>query len=171
MNRRTVLGLTTTALLCAGVVFSASHAPAQQKSLKDQAVGTWTFVSSTGKRADGSPNWGSNPKGLLILTDNGRYSIQIMRSDRPKYASNNRLKGTAAEHQSTVEGVISNFGSYSIDEAKKTITMRFEGSSFPNQEGATQERPLTIAGDELRYTNPSPTIGGPATDLIWRRAK
>ena len=170
MNRRTVLGLTTASLLCIGVVFSATQAPAQ-KSLKDQAVGTWTFVSSTGKRADGSPNWGSNPKGLLILTDNGRFSIQIMRSDRPKYASNNRLKGTSAEHQSTVEGVISNFGSYSIDEAKKMITLRFEGSSFPNQEGANQVRPITITGDELRYTNPAPTIGGPATDLIWRRAK
>jgi hypothetical protein len=46
MNRRTTLALTTTALLCLAVGSSASGSLAQQKSLKDQLVGTWTLVSS-----------------------------------------------------------------------------------------------------------------------------
>ena len=32
---------------------------AQQKTLKEQLVGTWTFVSTAGKLPDGSPPWGS----------------------------------------------------------------------------------------------------------------
>lgn len=33
----------------------ARDTAAQQETLKEQLVGTWTFVSSTGKLADGSP--------------------------------------------------------------------------------------------------------------------
>ena len=46
-------------------------AAAQPGSLKQQLLGTWTFVSSTTKLADGSPLWGANAKGLTIFTDNG----------------------------------------------------------------------------------------------------
>ena len=110
-------------------------AVSQQKPLKDQLIGTWTFVSSTGKRLDGSPYWGSNPKGLLNFTENGQFSLQVMRSDRPKYAIRDPLKGTAEEYKATAEGTISHFGSYSVDEASKTLILRFEASSFPNIEG------------------------------------
>jgi hypothetical protein len=168
MNRRGIL--TVAAMTLLGVALLPDSAVGQQKSLKEQLVGTWTFVSSTGKRPDGSPTWGSNPKGLLIFMENGRFSLQIMRSDRPKYASNNRLKGTPEEHKATVEGTISNFGTYSVDEPNKTVTLRFEASSFPNSEGTEQKRTFTITGDELKYTNPAPTIGGPPTELVWRRA-
>jgi len=47
MNRRTTLALSTTALLCLGVALPSSSAVAQQKSLKDQLLGTWTLVSVT----------------------------------------------------------------------------------------------------------------------------
>src|SRR5262249_45909163 len=64
--------------------------PANSQALKQQLVGTWTFVSSTTKLPDGAPAWGTNPKGLLIFTQNGYYSSQIVRSDLPKFASNSR---------------------------------------------------------------------------------
>jgi hypothetical protein len=40
---------------------------AQQKSIKEQLVGTWSYVSSNAKQPDGSPLWGANPKGLFIV--------------------------------------------------------------------------------------------------------
>ena len=171
MNRRTVLALTATTLLCAGVVFNASPAWSQQKSLKEQLVGTWTFVSSTGKLPDGSPLWGTSPKGLLIFTENGRFSSHIVRSDRKKFASNNRLQGTADDNKATAQATISGFGTYSVNEAAKTYTLRYEGSSYPNQEGTESIRPAMLTGDELKVTNPSPTIGGSPTELLYRRAK
>jgi hypothetical protein len=57
--------------LCAG-----DAAAGQQKSLKDELAGAWTFISSTSQRDDGSATWGHNPKGLLIFTDNGRFSLR-----------------------------------------------------------------------------------------------
>jgi hypothetical protein len=44
MTRRASLAMTTTALLCLAVGSSASNSLAQQKSLKEQLVGTWTIV-------------------------------------------------------------------------------------------------------------------------------
>jgi hypothetical protein len=120
MNRRNILALAAATTLALTLLPNA--AVSQQKSLKDQLVGTWSFVSSTGKLADGSPTWGANPTGLAIFADNGRFSVQIMRTDRPKYASNNRMKGTPEEIKATAEGMISYFGTYTISEAPRSRT-------------------------------------------------
>ena len=168
MNWRSIL--TLSAITALGVALLPGTIVAQQKTLKEQLTGTWTFVSSTGKQPDGSPVWGSDPRGLLIFTNNGRYSSQLLRSDRPKFASNNRLQGTPDDNKATAQGTISSFGTYSVDEANKTYTIRFEGSSYPNQEGTVQVRPFTITRDELRVTNPTTTYGGPPSQLFYRRA-
>jgi hypothetical protein len=169
MNRRSILSLS--AITALGLALVPSSAIGQQKSLKEQLLGTWTFVSSTTKNADGSPLWGANPKGLIIFTDNGRFSSHTMRGDRPKFASNNRGQGTPDENKAVAIGTISSFGTYTVDEANKTYVLRYAGSSYPNLEGTSQTRPFTIAGDELRVTNPAPTVGGPPSQLVYRRAK
>lgn len=145
-------------------------AVAQQKTLKEQLVGTWTFVSSTGKLADGSPVWGSNPKGILIFTDNGHYSTQIVRADVPKFAAKNRLQGTPDENKAAVHGGIASFGTFTVNEANKSFTVRFEASTYPNNTGTEQTRPVTITGDELKVINPASSAGG-QTELVYKRAK
>ena len=148
----------------------AGDAFAQQKTLKDQLVGTWTFLSGTGKLADGSPAWGANPSGLLIFADNGRYSSIIVRSDLPKLASKNRLQGTPDENKAAVHGSIGSFGTYTVDETKKSFTVKFEGSTYANLAGTAQTGPVVISGDELKITNPASTYGG-QTELTYKRAK
>jgi len=103
---------------------------------------------------------GANLVGLLILTDSGRYSTQLMRSDLPKFVSNNRAEGTPEEYKAVALGSISSFGTYTVNEANKTLTIRYEGSTFPNRKGAGETRPIVIEGDELRITNPAPSVGG-----------
>ena len=169
MNRRSIFTLTAITVL--GLAFVPGTTVAQQKSLKDQLIGTWTIVSSSTKNADGSPLWGANPKGLIIFTDNGRFSSHTMRDSRPKFASNNRGQGTPDENKAVAIGTISSFGTYTVDEANKTYVLRYEGSSYPNIEGTSSTRPFTIVGEELRVTNPSPTVGGPPSQLVYRRAK
>jgi glucose/arabinose dehydrogenase len=169
MNRRIILSLS--AITALGLALLPGNAVAQKKTLKEQLVGTWTFVSGTTKLPDGSLVWGSNPKGLVIFTDNGRHSSQLMRSDRPKFASNNRATGTPDENKAVAQGVTSYFGTYSVNEANKTFTIKFEGSAYPNLEGTEQTRAFTIEGDQLMVTNPSPTVGGPPSHLVYKRAK
>ena len=165
MRRLGTLAASTLSLLILG-----NAVPANAQALKQQLVGTWTFVSSTTKLPDGSPAWGTNPKGLLIFTENGYFSSQIVRSDLPKFASNNRAQGTPEENKAVVQGSSATFGTYTVDETKKTYTLKFEGSSFPNRAETEQTRAFTIAADELKVTNPSTSVGG-SSELVYKRAK
>src|SRR3954452_23972270 len=153
-----------------GVALGVTSVNAQQRALKEELVGAWSFVSSTGKTPDGGPVWGQNPKGLLIFMPDGHYSSMIMRPDRPRFSSNTRLQGTPDENKSAVQGTIATFGKYTVDAQKRAFTVRFEGSTFPNNEGTEQTRPVTIAGDELTIQNPASTAGG-TSELVYRRAK
>jgi hypothetical protein len=97
MNRRNVLSVS--AVTAMGLALLSGSAISAEKPLKEQLTGTWVFVGSTGKLPDGSPQWGANPKGQMIFEANGNYSNILMRSDLPKYASNNRLAATAEENK------------------------------------------------------------------------
>ena len=171
MNRRNTLCLF--AMTTLGLALLPNGAVSQQKSLKDQLVGTWTFVSAVETSKDGakSDRWGPNPKGLIIFDANGRYSFMISRSDLPKFAVNNVHQGTAEENKAVVQGIIATIGTWSVDEATKTITTNIEAGSFPNLNGNSQKRVITsLTADELKYTNPASTTGTVA-EAVWRRAK
>jgi Lipocalin-like domain len=171
MNRRSTLGLAT--MMALGFAFLASDAVAQQKPLKEQLVGTWTIVSADNTRPDGTKFqlFGPNPKGILVLDGNGRTAFMLMSSGRPKFASNNRNTGSPEENKATVQGSIAFFGTWSVNEADKTITTRIEASTFPNQEEQDQKRIITsVTADELRYINPATTTGDKA-ETVWKRVK
>ena len=171
MNRRTALTTILTTTISLGFVLPRGDAVAQQKSLKQQLVGTWTYVSSTTKLPDGSPLWGINPRSLLIFTDNGHFSWQVFRSDRPKFALNDRRHGTPEENDATIQGSLAYFGTYSVSEKDKTLISRIEGSTFPNSEGEEQKRVITsLTVDELKYINPATTLGARA-EAVWQRVK
>src|SRR5450755_4482250 len=99
MNRRTSLAITTTALLCLAVTLSASDSLAQQKSLKEQLVGTWTLVSSDQILPDGSKlkQFGANPKGINVFDANGRFFLMIASADNSKIASKDPSRKTNSE--------------------------------------------------------------------------
>ena len=171
MNRRNVLSLS--AITALGIALLPSNAVAQQKSLKDQLAGIWTLVSNDNVAPDGTKRqlFGANPKGILILEASGRYAQVQVRPDRPKFQANNRLQGTPEEIKAAWEGTIAHFGTWSVNEADKTLILRLENSTYPNQDGAEQKRTITsLAGDELKYVNPTPAAGGRA-EAVWRRAK
>ena len=171
MDRRNVLSLS--AITALGLALLPTSAVSQQKSLKEQLVGTWTFVSAIDVHKDGtrSDRWGPNPKGVLMFDGNGRYALMIMRSDLPKFAANTSDQGTADESKAVLKGLIVHFGTYSVNEADKTVTTRIEGSSFPNLSGMEQKRIISsLTTDELKYTNPA-TATGTTAEAIWKRAK
>jgi hypothetical protein len=166
---RSILTLSAVAML---VFAPVSAGPlAQEKSLKEQLVGTWMLELISTKLPDGSAVWGPDPIGLLILKDSGLFSLQVMRSDRPRFSSNNRLKGTPQENEAAVHGSIASFGTYTVNEAEKTVTFRYLGSTFPNREKTEETWPLVINGDQLRFTHPSTSVQGPPSHSLYRRLK
>jgi hypothetical protein len=173
MRRFAVLTATTVSLVILRVVLPVGDAVAQQKSLKEQLVGTWKIVSVDNVRDDGSKVelFGPNPNGIVIYTVDGHFALWNGRSDLPKFASNRRDKGTAEENKAVVEGSIAYFGTYSVNEADKVITAHIEGSTFPNFAGTDQKRIITsLTADELKFTNPAGSAGG-TLQLVLKRAK
>jgi hypothetical protein len=171
INRRNVLNVSATTAL--GLVLSLGSVAAQQKTLKEQLVGTWTLVSNENERADGSKVdvFGANPKGLLIFDGTGHYSLTIMRSDLPKFAASTADQGTAQENKAVLAGMVTHFGTYSTNETDKTIITHVEASSFPNIVGIDQKRLVaSITADELRYTNPA-TVTGTKAQAVRKRVK
>ena len=92
-----------------------------------------------------------------------------MRPDLPKIASKDRLSGTSEENRAVAQGVVSQFGTYSVNEAEGTLTLHVETSSFPNENGTNEERIITsISADKLQWTNPTPTTPGIAYSMLRR---
>jgi hypothetical protein len=170
MKRRNIISLP--AVIALGLAFLPASAVAQQKPLKEQLVGTWTVVSFDSfdgrSGAKVSNMEGRDLKGQLIFTDNGRFSIQYI-TEYPKLASNDRMKTTPAEDKAVAHGVLSYFGTYTVTEADKSVTLHIERSSFPNQV-ADAKRVATLTGDDLKLDNAARTAGG-RTVTVWRRVK
>lgn len=145
---------------------------AQQKSLKEQLVGTWIYVSSTGKREDGSAVDRPSLQGAVTYNADGRFHFITTRVGTPKLASNDTSKPTPDEAMAIASGSIAYTGTYSIDEASKTLNLDIETSTFPNLVGAPTQRRIInlVTADEMRFTNPR-TPSGITLEFVWKRAK
>jgi hypothetical protein len=159
---RTAISVTAFAL---GLSLVAGTALAQTS--KD-LVGTWTLVSLTadqgGKKVE---PFGPNPKGQLTFSEGGRYSLIVMRSDLPKFASNNRTTGSPEENKAVVVGSNVNFGTYSVE--GNQIVLRVEAATFPNANGAEQKRSFSLEGDAMTFI--VPVASGGAHHLVWKKTK
>lgn len=158
-----VLALT----LCAGSAVA-------QQSLKQQIVGTWEFTVAEVTAADGRKSFpfGETPKGILIFTPDGRFAQIHVASDVPKFASGNRLTGTPEEYAAINRRSLSVFGTYTVDEEKKTVTYKIISSTFPNWEGEAQTRTIDkLTAEEFVNTNPNVAGGRGSAANYYKRAK
>ena len=128
MNRRCALGLFAIALVAIPAFPNSSLA--QGKSLKDQLVGTWIYVSSTGKRDDGSSVLRPSLQGAVTYTSDGRFHFITARTDAPKLASSDPSRPTPEEAMAIASGSIAYTGTYSVDENTKTIHANVGGACF-----------------------------------------
>jgi len=170
MNRRYALGACAAALI--STVAFPNNGVSQERSLKDQLVGTWIYVSSTGTRDDGSAVQRPSLRGAVTYTAEGRFHFMTVRADAPKYASGDSARPSPEEAMAIASGVIAYTGTYAVDESTKTINVNIEASSFPNLVGAPNQRRIvtSVTDDELKFTNPR-TPAGITLEFVFKRAK
>lgn len=168
MKRRHAIG--TVAAYLVGTHSSTGHA--QSTALKEQVVGTWIYVSSTGKREDGTMVPRPSLQGAVTYTADGRFHFITTRTDTPKYASNDPSKPSPEEALAVASGSVAYTGTYSVDEASRTILLNIETSTFANLVGAPNQRRVVtqISPEELRFTNPR-NPAGVTLEFVLRRAK
>ena len=147
MSRLGIVMFFATALLAsASLTRLSSDATAQEKTLWQQLIGPWDLVSCTNKQ---NPIC-SNPSGSVVYTVSGRYMVMLTEKGRP------------------IE--VANFGTWSVDEATKTLSYRVESALVPKSfvvqygEGSENKFPSSsLTGDELKYSGA--TLG----EIIWHR--
>jgi hypothetical protein len=149
-----------------------NSSPAEGTSLRDQLVGTWVYVSSTGKRDDGSNVQRPSLQGAVTYTADGRFHFITTRTDAPKYASSDPVRPSADEAMAIASGSMAYTGTYTVDESTRTIHANIETSTFPNLVGAPDQRRIitSISADAMTFTNPR-TPAGVTLDIVWKRAK
>jgi hypothetical protein len=156
------------------IALAGGQAAAQQKSLRDQIVGTWNFGVAEVIAPDGKKSFpfGETPKGVLIFTADGHFAQIHVASDVPKIASGNRLTGTPEEYAAIMRRSISVFGDYSVNEEKKTVTYKIVSASYPNWQGETQERSIDkLTAGEFVNTNHNVAGGRGSASNYYTRAK
>ena len=156
--------------LVASTVLAATLAApgiALGQSLKDQIVGGWRTVSIYNEEGGVKRNlYGDKPVGLTMFDRSGYIIQYLSKPDVPKFAANNRLKGTDQEYRAVVQSMISGFGTYTVD--GDTVTIKWVASSYPNRAGTTEKRTYKIAGDQMTVVNPTAASGGTSYQTLVR---
>jgi len=80
------------------------------------------------------------------------------------------VTGTPAEYEAAVLGSSTHFGTINVDPIGGTLTFHIESASFPNWEGAQQQRHYELKDDVLTYRVP-PRPNGDTPVSVWRRLK
>lgn len=159
--RKTMAGLAL-ALLTAGAAQAADF----------PLAGTWTLtvadrITPAGVR---ERDYGETPKGRLIVDAQGRYSLQIYKSERIGFASGDKKRGTPEEYVDAALGSSTHYGTITIDEAAHVLRFRIDGASFKAWEGTTQGRAYDLKDDVLSYRVP-PRPDGTTAISEWRRER
>jgi Lipocalin-like domain len=153
-GRNIFCGIVAAAIVLAGSIASQ----AQQKSAKELIAGNWTLMIADNVSREGNnvPGFGPLPSGSARFGADGHYSFEVGASNGSPPA-------------------VTSSGTYTLDDAGKTLTLKVEDSSLANWRGTTQTGTVKfISADHLGWTNSVPLVASAdfsGTDLIWARAK
>jgi hypothetical protein len=116
-----------------------------------QLAGVWRLVSSEFKSSSGNIVYplGEDARGVAIFTESGYMSAQLMRHNRPAFASGDQASGTPQEIQAALQGYVAYHGPCEVDVQHKTLTTQVEGSMFPNWVGGQQVRYYELSDKQL----------------------
>ena len=171
---RSIAKFVCMAAIASALALSGIAANAQGNSLKERLTGTWHFVVAEVTAPDGTKSYpfGPTPRGMVIFTAGGDFMQIHIASGVPKIANGNRLQATPEEYAGIMRGTIAQFGTYTVDEEKKTFTMKFAASTFPNWDGIEQTRSIDkLTDDEMINTNPQVGAGRGSAYNLYKRTR
>ena len=125
-----------------------------QGSLREQLIGHWTLVSLAALNGgDVEYPMGYDIEGVITYEETGHMAMQIMRHDRPRFASGDMGGGTPAELSAAITGYSAYFGTYSVDESAGVVAHYAKRSLFPNWAGTEQRHEVVLDGGSLTLTS------------------
>jgi hypothetical protein len=138
---------------------------AAEQTLKQQVQGAWNLVSCDARTSTGatpiSTSTCVNPSGSFSLHGNGRYTIILAAKGRP---TAQRENVTPEAYKAITTGFAANFGTWSVNEADKTVTLHAEEELFPRPGHEYKFTVVSVTADEMKTSG----LNGNA---VWRRFK
>ena len=138
-------------------------------------AGTWMLKAAEVILPDGThatdTAYGKNAKGVLMIDEDGQYSLQIFRPDRPKFISGDKKKGTPGEYESALLGISTHVGYIKMDTVNKILQFNIDYAAYPNWDNTAQIRKFKLSADELYYEVPAKAAAGTIAVSIWERIK
>ena len=129
---------------------SAESAAGQRKMLKEQLVGSWSFASAYIEGLVSRTNlFDAEAKGMIVFAADGHFAVITTRSPG--------------------EIAFAFFGTYTVNEAEKTIIRRYDSSIVPRGQQTEYESSVEFASDQLRLTDQNGATS--KTVFIYRRAQ
>ncbi len=105
-------------VLAMTVSLGASGQIAKKDSAREKLIGAWHLVHIDSPGPDGNSASGPQPQGMLIYTQDGHMSVQLMYPESADTLSNEYV----------LKGYEASFGSFDVDEATHTVTHHVRGS-------------------------------------------
>ncbi|EHB56174.1 hypothetical protein MycrhDRAFT_3368 [Mycolicibacterium rhodesiae JS60] len=144
-------------------------------TLRDAILGAWELVSYTIESTPGGDKTyplGSDPVGLIMYTEDGYMSAQLMRRDRFVTDSPTPPEAAAAAESAFATGYLAYSGPFDVDEATGTLYHQVTVSLFPQWLGSTQLRCSHLDGDVLTLSGSNTSANGVTSThtLHWKRA-
>lgn len=140
---------------------------------KNDLVTTWVLISFELRKESGETTYpfGKDVAGRIIYASSGYFSAQLMRKNRPLFESEDQMQGSVEEVMENFKGVISYFGSFTID--KNIVTHHVEESLFPNWKGLSMKRFAKLDNGLLELSTEPTTWHGENSIgvLIWKKSE
>jgi hypothetical protein len=136
-------------------------------------TGAWKLISSEMRSSSGEVQYplGEDCAGRLIVDSAGNFTAQLMRPDRPEFASGDVVRGTDEEIRAAYQGFVAFWAKIEVDEEKKEMTYVVEGSLFPNWIGHRNLRYYEFEGNRLTLRTPAFLMAEQEVTgvLVWER--
>src|SRR5215207_5883300 len=103
------------------------------EGLRDRLIGAWRLAEFSVLARDGSVThpMGKDLEGLIIYSPDGYMSGQLMKLDRPGYASGDMEHGPTEELAAAAAGYLAYSGPSYVDEKAETLRHHMLVSLFP----------------------------------------
>jgi hypothetical protein len=137
----------------AAMTLSGGQNHSAKEGIRGQFVGAWRLARLEQSGVDGKIQ-NTHSAGLLVFTDDGHMSVQIMEG-------NPQAQAAAGPEQYSQGGYEASFGTYQIDDSSHTFTFHVEGALVRSLVGKDLPRAFELSGKQLIVKSARP-------DEHWR---
>jgi hypothetical protein len=153
---------------------TSSRAAGGTGPLSERLTGSWELISRIDRTRSGEqridPSLGADPIAFLVYDGAGHFAAQFMKRDRSA-AMDDAPAGGGANNSRARGGYDAYFGTYTVDDARGTVTQRLTGALSPENVGHVLTREMVVDGDSLTIElETTSATGEPVTrTLRWVR--